>query len=227
MISLWGYVVKKVIYPFVRKAGHCSIKVLEDSAFPIVNSFSHRSRCSPWKHTTSAPPPKKTFCTRSLKSRGVLLGLMLYLLNGFITTWVGFMLPLVAYNHFDFEVRQYGWLMVGVSGTATVASFTMAFLSKAQCMANNKHGDRTVLVLCYIFMIIAIVISYLGGPSVSAKCFNFLNLTSAYGYWKYLPFHLHSVKHLPISLVRRTKNIFHVAFVTDVLIIFFSYSYQT
>lgn len=106
---------------------------------------------------------------------------MLYLLNGFITTWVGFVLPLVAYNHFDFEVRQYGWLMVGVSGTATVASFTMAFLSKAQCMANNKHGDRTVLVLCYIFMIIAIVISYLGGPSVSAKCFNFLNLTSAYG----------------------------------------------
>lgn len=104
----------------------------------------------------------------SLKSRGILLGLMLYLLNGYITTWVGFVLPLVAYNHFQFEVTQYGWLMVGVSGTATVASLTMVFLSKAQCIANNKNGERLVLVACYMFMIIAIVVSYLGGPSVSA-----------------------------------------------------------
>ena len=104
----------------------------------------------------------------SLKSRGVLLGLMLYLLNGYMTTWVGFVLPLVAYNHFHFEVAQYGWLMVGVSGTATVASFTMAFLSKVQCMANNKNVDKRVLVVCYIFMIVAVVISFLGGPSVSA-----------------------------------------------------------
>ncbi|KAJ7386798.1 Major facilitator super domain-containing protein 8 [Desmophyllum pertusum] len=103
---------------------------------------------------------------RSLKSRGVLIGLMLYLLNGFITTWTGFVLPLVAYTHFKFEVQQFGWLMVGVSGTATVAAFTMAFLSKARCMADNKHTDKRVLVVCYTFMIIAIVISYLGGPSV-------------------------------------------------------------
>ncbi len=96
---------------------------------------------------------------------------MLYLLNGFITTWVGFVLPLVAYNHFHFKVWQYGWLMVGVSGTATVAALTMAFMSKAKCMTNNKHGDRRVLTVCYMFMIIAIGISYLGGPSVSAKCF--------------------------------------------------------
>lgn len=102
----------------------------------------------------------------SLKSRGILLGLMLYLLNGYITTWVGFVLPLVAYNHFQFEVMQYGWLMVGVSGTATVASLTMVFLSKAQCIANNKNGERLVLVACYMFMIIAIVVSYLGGPSI-------------------------------------------------------------
>lgn len=105
---------------------------------------------------------------RSLKSRGVLLGLMLYLLNGYITTWVGFVLPLVAYNHFQLEVMQYGWLMVGVSGTATVASLSMAFLSKAQCMANNKNGERLVLIACYMLMITAIVVSYLGGPSVSA-----------------------------------------------------------
>lgn len=103
---------------------------------------------------------------RSLKSRGILLGLMLFLLNGYITTWVGFVLPLVAYNHFQFEVTQYGWLMVGVSGTATVASLTMVFLSKSQCIANNKNGERLVLVACYMFMIIAIVVSYLGGPSI-------------------------------------------------------------
>ena len=105
---------------------------------------------------------------RSLKSRGVLLGLMLYLLNGYITTWVGFVLPLVAYNHFQLEVMQYGWLMVGVSGTATVASLSMALLSKAPCMANNKNGERLVLIACYMLMITAIVVSYLGGPSVSA-----------------------------------------------------------
>ncbi|XP_020612771.1 uncharacterized protein LOC110051125 isoform X6 [Orbicella faveolata] len=103
---------------------------------------------------------------RSLKSRGVLLGLMLYLLNGYITTWVGFVLPLVAYNHFQLEVMQYGWLMVGVSGTATVASLSMALLSKAPCMANNKNGERLVLIACYMLMITAIVVSYLGGPSI-------------------------------------------------------------
>jgi len=105
---------------------------------------------------------------RSLKSRGVLLGLMLYLLNGYITTWVGFVLPLVAYNHFQFAVMQYGWLMVGVSGTATFASLAMAFLCKAPCIANSKNRERLVLVACYIFMIVAIVVSYLGGPTVSA-----------------------------------------------------------
>jgi len=93
---------------------------------------------------------------------------MLYLLNGYITTWVGFVLPLVAYNDFQFEVMQYGWLMVCVSGTATVASLSMEVLSKAQCMVNNNSGERLVIVACYMFMIIAIVASYLGGPSVSA-----------------------------------------------------------
>ena len=123
---------------------------------------------------------------RSLKSRGVLLGLMLYLLNGFITTWIGFVLPLVAYNHFHFEVMQYGWLMVGVSGTATVGSFTMAFLSKAKCMTGNKHGDRTVLLVCYLFMTIAIMISYLGGPSVSALFLNAKFMNSSFDYGDYL-----------------------------------------
>lgn len=104
---------------------------------------------------------------RSLTSRGVLLGLMLYFLNGFVTTWVGFVLPLVAYNHFDFKLRQYGWLMVGVSGTATISAFTMALVSKARCMAGNKHSDWRVLVVSYTFMIAAIIISYLGCPSVS------------------------------------------------------------
>ena len=104
---------------------------------------------------------------RTLKSRGVLLGLMLYLLNGFVTTWIGFVMPLVAFDHFHFNVGRYGWLMVGVSGTATVASLTMAFLSKTRCMADNKSGDKRSLIACYTFMIIAIVISYLGGPSVS------------------------------------------------------------
>ncbi|XP_067019282.1 major facilitator superfamily domain-containing protein 8-like [Acropora muricata] len=104
---------------------------------------------------------------RSLMSRGVLLGLMLYFLNGFVTTWVGFVLPLVAYNHFDFKLRQYGWLMVGVSGTATISAFTMALVSKAKCMAGNKHSDWRVLVVSYTFMIAAIIISYLGCPSVS------------------------------------------------------------
>lgn len=104
---------------------------------------------------------------RSLKSRGVLLGLMLYLLNGFVTTWVGYVLPLVAYNHFHFKLHQYGWLMVGVSGTAMVSSFIMALVSKASCMTGNKHGDWRVLVVSYTFMVVAIVISYLGGPSVS------------------------------------------------------------
>lgn len=103
---------------------------------------------------------------RTLKSRGVLLGLMLYLLNGFVTTWIGFVMPLVAFDHFHFNVGRYGWLMVGVSGTATVASLTMAFLSKTRCMADNKSGDKRSLIACYTFMIIAIVISYLGGPSV-------------------------------------------------------------
>ena len=118
---------------------------------------------------------------RSLRSRGVLLGLMLYLLNGFITTWIGFVLPLVAYNHFHFEVMQYGWLMVGVSGTATVGSFTMAFLSKSKCMTDNGHGDRTVLFVCYLFMTIAIVISYLGGPSVSALLLNVKFMNFSFG----------------------------------------------
>lgn len=104
---------------------------------------------------------------RSLMSRGVLLGLMLYFLNGFVTTWVGFVLPLVAYNHFDFKLRQYGWLMVGVSGTATISAFTMALVSKARCMAGNKHSDWRVLVVSYTFMLAAIIISYLGCPSVS------------------------------------------------------------
>lgn len=104
---------------------------------------------------------------RSLMSRGVLLGLMLYFLNGFVTTWVGFVLPLVAYNHFDFKLRQYGWLMVGVSGTATISAFTMVLVSKARCMAGNKHSDWRVLVVSYTFMIAAIIISYLGCPSVS------------------------------------------------------------
>lgn len=103
---------------------------------------------------------------RSLMSRGVLLGLMLYLLNGFVTTWVSFVLPLVAYNHFHFELLQYGWLMVGVSGTATISAFVMALASKARCMASNKHGDWRVLVISYTFMVTGIVISYLGGPSV-------------------------------------------------------------
>ena len=92
---------------------------------------------------------------------------MLYLLNGFVTTWIGFVLPLVAYNHFHFEVREYGWLMVGVSGTATVASFTVALLLKARCMTGNQHSDWRVLVLSYTVMIITIVIAYLSGPSVS------------------------------------------------------------
>ena len=92
---------------------------------------------------------------------------MLYLLNGFVTTWVGFVLPLVAYNHFDFKLLQYGWLMVGVSGTATISAFVMALVSKARCMAGNKHGDWRVLVISYTFMVTGIVISYLGGPSVS------------------------------------------------------------
>jgi len=104
---------------------------------------------------------------RSLMSRGVLLGLMLYFLNGFVTTWVGFVLPLVAYNYFDFKLRQYGWLMVGVSGTATISAFTMVLVSKARCMAGNKHSDWRVLVVSYTFMIAAIIISYLGCPSVS------------------------------------------------------------
>ncbi|XP_068678815.1 uncharacterized protein [Montipora foliosa] len=104
---------------------------------------------------------------RSLMSRGVLLGLMLYLLNGFVTTWVGFVLPLVAYNHFDFNLHQYGWLMVGVSGTATISAFTVALVSKANCMARNEHSDWRVLVFSYTFMVTAIVISYLGSPSVS------------------------------------------------------------
>ncbi|XP_068747049.1 major facilitator superfamily domain-containing protein 8-like [Montipora capricornis] len=104
---------------------------------------------------------------RSLMSRGVLLGLMLYLLNGFVTTWVGFVLPLVAYNHFDFNLHQYGWLMVGVSGTATISAFTVALVSKARCVAGNKHSDWRVLVFSYTFMVTAIVISYLGSPSVS------------------------------------------------------------
>lgn len=104
-------------------------------------------------------------------SRGVLLGLMLYFLNGFVTTWVGFVLPLVAYNHFDFKLRQYGWLMVGVSGTATISAFTMALVSKARCMAGNKHSDWRVLVVSYTFMIAAIIISYLGCPSVSVHAF--------------------------------------------------------
>ncbi|XP_031565685.1 uncharacterized protein LOC116300863 [Actinia tenebrosa] len=103
---------------------------------------------------------------RSLKSRGVLLGLMLYLLNGYVTTWVGFTMPLVAFNHFHFNVHEYGWLMVGVSGIATISAFTMAFLSKSKCMANNKYGDWRVIVGCYIFMSVAIIIAYLGGPSV-------------------------------------------------------------
>ena len=103
----------------------------------------------------------------TLKSRGVLLGLMLYLLNGFVTTWVGFVLPLVAYNHFDFQLHRYGWLMVGVSVTATVASLSMAQVSKSRCMANSRNGDWRALVMSYTVMIIAIVISYLGGPSVS------------------------------------------------------------
>ena len=104
-------------------------------------------------------------------SRGVLLGLMLYLLNGFVTTWVGFVLPLVAYNHFHFNLRQYGWLMVGVSGTATISAFTMALVSKARCIAANKHGDWRVLVVSYTFMITAIIISYLGGPSVRVRSY--------------------------------------------------------
>lgn len=102
-----------------------------------------------------------------LKSRGVLLGLMLYLLNGFVTTWVGFVLPLIAYNHFHFILHKYGWLMVGVSATATISSLSMAQLSKSSCMANNRNGDWRALVISYTVMIIAIVISYLGGPSVS------------------------------------------------------------
>ena len=102
-----------------------------------------------------------------LKSRGVLVGLMLYLLNGFVTTWVGFVLPLVAYNHFDFQLHRYGWLMVGVSVTATVASLSMAQVSKSRCMANSRNGDWRALVMSYTVMIIAIAISYLGGPSVS------------------------------------------------------------
>lgn len=101
-----------------------------------------------------------------LKSRGVLLGLMLYLLNGFVTTWVGFVLPLIAYNHFHFILHKYGWLMVGVSATATISSLSMAQVSKSSCMANNRNGDWRALVISYTVMIIAIVISYLGGPSV-------------------------------------------------------------
>jgi hypothetical protein len=102
----------------------------------------------------------------SLKSRGVLLGLMMYLLNGFVTTWVGFVLPLVAYNHFHFQLNRFGWLMVGVSATATVASLSMSQVSKFGCMANSKNGDRRALVFSYTVMIVAIIVSYLGGPSV-------------------------------------------------------------
>lgn len=104
---------------------------------------------------------------RTLKSRGVLLGLMLYLLNGYVTTWVGYVMPLVAYNHFHFSLHWYGWLMVGVSFTATFASLTMAQISKSGCVANNVHSDWRALVLAYSVMLIAIVFTYLGGPSVS------------------------------------------------------------
>ena len=124
-------------------------------------------------------------------SRGVLLGLMLYLLNGFVTTWVGFVLPLVAYNHFDFNLHQYGWLMVGVSGTATISAFTVALVSKARCMAGNKHSDWRVLVFSYTFMVTAIVISYLGSPSVSLRALffyvtYFLNSTFTFSGKKYI-----------------------------------------
>ena len=43
-----------------------------------------------------------------------------------------------------------------------LALFIMALVSKASCMTGNKHGDWRVT-----FMVVAIVISYLGGPSVS------------------------------------------------------------
>ena len=48
-----------------------------------------------------------------------------------------------------------------------LALFIMALVSKASCMTNNKHGDWRVLVVSYTFMVVAIVISYLGGPAVS------------------------------------------------------------
>lgn len=92
---------------------------------------------------------------------------MLYFLNGYVTTWVGYTMPLVAFNHFHFNVHEYGWLMVGVSGIATISAFTMAFLSKAKCMANSKYSDWRVIIACYSFMMVAIILAYLGGPSVS------------------------------------------------------------
>ena len=107
---------------------------------------------------------------------------MLYLLNGFVTTWVCFVLPLVAYNYFDFNLHRYGWLMVGVSATATVASLSMSQVSKSRCMANSINGDWRVLVMSYTVMITAIVISYLGGPSVGILLIIPLDTCSGLGF---------------------------------------------
>ena len=62
------------------------------------------------------------------------------------------------------------WEMAGVLATLVkhlreerVQAVTFPHVLKA----NNRNGDWRALVISYTVMIIAIVISYLGGPSVS------------------------------------------------------------
>ena len=92
---------------------------------------------------------------------------MLFFLNGYITTWVGYVMPLVAYPIYKWDVNQFGWLMVGVSGTAAVGSFITSFFSKTTCM--KTKGDWRTLLVCYFLMAVGIVLSYFGGPTVSFK----------------------------------------------------------
>ncbi|EDO45798.1 predicted protein [Nematostella vectensis] len=103
----------------------------------------------------------------SIPNRGVILCLMLFFLNGFITTWVGYIMQLIAYNHLGWHLEAFGWLTVGVSAAASMGSLGTTFLAKSECF--RRDGERTTITISYVFMVIGIMAVYLSCPMVMPR----------------------------------------------------------
>lgn len=104
-----------------------------------------------------------------LKLHGVHLVLLLFFLTGFMTTWITYVMPLVAFPVFNWEVPKFGWLLLGVSGAAVIGSLSTAHLSRTRLLRSD--GQWKVIVLSCSFQLLGVVLCFCGVLPVGIASF--------------------------------------------------------